>query len=46
MIERLPTPWGLVRSSVAPDHLKIKTAAKVFEKIAKTEGLDCLPVLC
>ncbi|MFM1951646.1 MAG: hypothetical protein RJA33_440 [Actinomycetota bacterium] len=38
MIERLPTPWGLVRSGVAPDHPKIKTVAKVFEKIAKTEG--------
>jgi len=35
MIERLPTPWGLVRSGVAPDHAKIKTVSKVFEKIAK-----------
>lgn len=34
MIERLPTPWGLVRSGVAPDHPKIKTVAKVFEKVA------------
>ena len=38
MIERLPTPWGLVRSGVAPDHPKIKTVAKAFEKIANTEG--------
>jgi ferredoxin--NADP+ reductase len=38
MIERLPTPWGLVRSGVAPDHPKIKSVAKVFEKIANTEG--------
>ena len=38
MIERLPPPWGLVRSGVAPDHPKIKTVAKVFEKIATTEG--------
>jgi len=38
MIERLPTPWGLVRSGVAPDHPKIKTVSKVFEKSAKTEG--------
>ena len=37
MIERLPTPWGLVRSGVAPDHPKIKTVAKVFEKIASDE---------
>jgi ferredoxin/flavodoxin---NADP+ reductase len=35
IIERLPTPWGLVRSGVAPDHPKIKTVSKVFEKIAK-----------
>lgn len=34
MIERLPTPWGLVRSGVAPDHPKIKTVSKVFEQIA------------
>ncbi len=38
MIERLPTPWGLVRSGVAPDHPKIKTVSKVFEKIATTEN--------
>lgn len=36
MIERLPTPWGLVRSGVAPDHPKIKTVSKVFEKVANT----------
>lgn len=38
MIERLPTPWGLVRSGVAPDHPKIKTVSKIFEKIAKEKG--------
>lgn len=35
LIERLPTPWGLVRSGVAPDHQKIKSVSKVFEKIAR-----------
>lgn len=34
LFERLPTPWGLVRNGVAPDHPKIKSVAKVFEKIA------------
>jgi len=34
LFERLPTMWGLVRSGVAPDHPKIKTVAKVFEKVA------------
>ncbi len=38
IIERLPTPWGLVRSGVAPDHPKIKTVSKVFEKIANSEN--------
>jgi len=38
MIERLPTPWGLVRSGVAPDHQKIKTVSKVFENIAKQDN--------
>ncbi len=38
MFEKLPTPWGLVRSGVAPDHPKIKSVSKVFEKIATTEG--------
>jgi ferredoxin--NADP+ reductase len=38
MIERLPTPWGLVRSGVAPDHPKIKTVSKVFEKVANEEN--------
>ena len=34
MLEMLPTPWGLVRSGVAPDHPKIKSISKQFENIA------------
>jgi ferredoxin/flavodoxin---NADP+ reductase len=34
MYERLPTPWGLVRSGVAPDHPKIKSVTRVYEKTA------------
>jgi ferredoxin--NADP+ reductase len=34
MFERLPTPHGLVRSGVAPDHPKIKTVTRVYEKTA------------
>ena len=34
MIEMLPTPWGLVRSGVAPDHPKIKSISAQFEKTA------------
>ena len=40
LIERLPTPWGLVRSGVAPDHPKIKSISKVFEKIATAGNLS------
>ena len=32
MLEMLPTPWGLVRSGVAPDHPKIKSISRTFEK--------------
>lgn len=34
MFDRLPTPFGLVRGGVAPDHQKIKSVTKVYEKIA------------
>src|SRR6201988_182266 len=34
MLERLPTPWGLVRSGVAPDHPNIKSVSRVYEKTA------------
>ncbi|HSG31469.1 MAG TPA: FAD-dependent oxidoreductase [Thermodesulfobacteriota bacterium] len=36
--DRLPTPFGLVRSGVAPDHQKIKTVTRVFDKIAQNPG--------
>ena len=38
MIERLPTPWGLVRLGVAPDHPNLKTVSRAFEKIAQRPG--------
>src|SRR6201997_5728898 len=34
MLEMLPTPWGLVRSGVAPHHPKIKSISTQFEKTA------------
>ena len=34
VFDRLPTPFGLVRGGVAPDHQKIKSVTRVFEKIA------------
>jgi len=42
MIERLPTPWGLVRLGVAPDHPNIKAVSRVFEKIAGQPGFRFL----
>ena len=38
MFERLPTPWGLVRLGVAPDHPKLTTVSRAFEKIADRPG--------
>jgi ferredoxin--NADP+ reductase len=38
MFERLPTPWGLVRLGVAPDHPKLKEVSRAFERIAIRPG--------
>jgi ferredoxin--NADP+ reductase len=42
LIERLPTPWGLVRLGVAPDHPNIKAVSRAFEKIAAADGFRFL----
>jgi len=39
MFDRLPTPFGLVRAGVAPDHPKIKNVIRRYEK---TAGFDKL----
>ncbi|PJF40883.1 MAG: NADP oxidoreductase [Phototrophicales bacterium] len=38
MFDRLPTPYGLVRGGVAPDHQKIKSVTKVYDRIATQEN--------
>ncbi|HSH74631.1 MAG TPA: NADP oxidoreductase, partial [Longimicrobiales bacterium] len=38
MFEKLPPPYGLVRYGVAPDHQKIKSVTRVFDRIARHEG--------
>ena len=38
LVDRLPTPWGLVRLGVAPDHPNIKAVSRAFEKIARQDG--------
>ena len=42
MFDRLPTPWGLVRLGVAPDHPKLKTVSRAFERIAEQPGFRFL----
>jgi ferredoxin--NADP+ reductase len=39
LFERLPTPFGLVRAGVAPDHPKIKSVTRVYEKTAEHSRL-------
>lgn len=38
LFDRLATPWGLVRAGVAPDHPKIKSVNRIYEKIARQPG--------
>src|ERR1700749_942784 len=38
LFDRLPTPFGLVRGGLAPDHPKIKSVTRVYEKTAAREG--------
>ncbi len=38
LLDRLPTPFGLVRAGVAPDHPKIKSVTRVYEKTAARPG--------
>jgi ferredoxin--NADP+ reductase len=38
MFERLATPWGLVRSGVAPDHPKLKSVSRIYERTATQPG--------
>ena len=35
LYDRLPTPYGLVRSGVAPDHPKIKSVTRAYDKTTK-----------
>ncbi|CAN5199842.1 FAD-dependent oxidoreductase [soil metagenome] len=38
LFERLPTPWGLLRGGVAPDHQEIKRLADTFERQTLKRG--------
>lgn len=39
LFDRLPTPYGLVRGGVAPDHPKIKSVIRVYQRTAKKQGV-------
>jgi ferredoxin--NADP+ reductase len=38
LLDALPTPYGLVRAGVAPDHPKIKSVTRVFDRTAARDG--------
>jgi ferredoxin--NADP+ reductase len=38
MLERLPAPFGLVRSGVAPDHPRLKQPIRLYEQVARMPG--------
>ncbi len=40
VFEKLPTPWGLVRAGVAPDHPNIKSVTRIYEKTAEHPRLN------
>ncbi|MCB9889389.1 MAG: FAD-dependent oxidoreductase [Planctomycetes bacterium] len=42
VFDRLPTPYGLVRGGVAPDHQKIKSVTRIYDKIAAHPGFRFL----
>ena len=39
IIERLPTPFGLIRGGVAPDHQTTKKVARAYEKTALNDAV-------
>ena len=39
VIDRLPTPFGLIRAGVAPDHQKTKNVSRAYEKTALNENV-------
>src|SRR6266853_6433893 len=39
VIDRLPTPYGLVRAGVAPDHQGTKAVTRVFDRVLTRDGV-------
>ena len=43
LFERLPTPWGLLRAGVAPDHQEIKRLDETFDEQTLRRGCRAAP---
>ena len=43
VFERLPTPYGLVRAGVAPDHQSTKRVTKLFDQVTRVARFHVLP---
>src|SRR6201993_4024163 len=41
VFDRLPTPYGLVRAGVAPDHQTTKRCTRLFDRMAQHQGFRC-----
>jgi ferredoxin--NADP+ reductase len=46
MIDRLPVPYGLIRSGVAPDHQSIKAVYRRYEKVALSPNVRFVGNVC
>jgi NADPH-dependent glutamate synthase beta subunit-like oxidoreductase len=46
MIDRLPVPYGLIRSGVAPDHQSIKAVYRRYEKVALSANVRFVGNVC
>src|SRR5512139_790615 len=40
IIDRYPTPYGLIRYGVAPDHQSLKAVSKRYDQVAESEGVS------
>jgi ferredoxin--NADP+ reductase len=40
VFEKLPTPYGLVRAGVAPDHQTTKRVTRLFDRVTRSRGFD------
>jgi ferredoxin--NADP+ reductase len=46
LIDRLPVPYGLIRSGVAPDHQSIKAVSRRYEQVALSPNVRFVGNVC